>query len=114
MEGPGLLGVAAGTAAVVKTKSPMAQSPQNQEDLNRAPGLTQEIATKILVEQDRDAVYRILGHYDRLDPIERSEFWGLALAFELKDLRTFAEIPARDETNPLVKARLETFFQLSR
>ncbi|MEQ8763024.1 MAG: hypothetical protein RL885_03795, partial [Planctomycetota bacterium] len=67
----GALAVAAGTAAVVMTSSPMGGT--GGEDLSRHPELTQQVVARILEEQDHDALYRILGHYDSLDPLERAE-----------------------------------------
>ncbi|MEQ8768818.1 MAG: hypothetical protein RL885_33235, partial [Planctomycetota bacterium] len=72
------------------------------------------VVARILEEQDHDALYRILGHYDSLDPLERAEFWHLAMAFKQRDLLPFAERAAQAETNPLVKANLDLFLQQNR
>ncbi|MEQ8763026.1 MAG: hypothetical protein RL885_03805 [Planctomycetota bacterium] len=108
----GALAVAGGTAAVVMTTSPMGGT--SGEDLSRHPELTQQVVARILEEQDHDALYRILGHYDSLDPVERTQFWRLAVAFKLKDLRPFAERAVVVETYPLAKAKLELFLRTSR
>ncbi len=105
----GVVAVGVGSAAVVMTKAPMGG--ETAGELNRHPELTKDIAVRILREQDRDAVYRILTRYEVLDVVERNLFWNLVLAFDLKDLKPFAESALRRETVPSVRDGIDIYLR---
>ncbi len=76
--------------------------PFGRDTEGRSPVVTNQAMIRIIEQQDKTAVYRILIHYGQLTVFERFCFWNSALALEMHELIPFARTAKSTETDQVV------------